>query len=330
MPTSSQMRCPPRTACRPEGPAQAPGGATSRSSSNLPDQVFNLSRSVRRPEQRATGEGVEGNDPFHPVSLGAIPRRPRSNRASWTCPARKRRAAETSRHANPTARSVRSNDAESANRADAGRLGALSRPGRPPRRPDGRRSRDATKVTPRRAPSEASLDRELNRLHDQIRVRASPDAAGGGTSLRTHVPRSGCWTWRPSLHERASSETRHGRRLFREWVRRVGSINAGRSRHALVGRRPGSSSVLPQPVGLPAGGRLRRSAGPGRTAGGERCASALRGPVAGATEARVIDPGTGAQAHGSIGRLLDGNVEEAQRTRRRSKALRSRARKRRS
>lgn len=51
-------------------------------------------------------------------------------------------------------------------------------------------------------------------------------------------------------------------------------------------------------------------------------------PNAGATEARVGDPGTGAQAHGSIGRFLGGNVEIAQRTRRRSKALRSRTRKR--
>jgi len=205
--------------------------------------VLNLSRSVRRPEQRATGEGAEGTDPFHPVSLGAILRRPRSNRASRTCPARTGRAAETSSDANPTARSVRLNHAESANRADAGCLGALYRPGRPPRWPDERRARGSTKVTPRRAPSEAPLDRELNRLHDQVRVRAGPGAAGGGTSLRTHVSRSGCWTWRPSLHERASSETRHGRRLLREWVRRVGSISAGRSRPELVGRRPGSSSV---------------------------------------------------------------------------------------
>lgn len=218
----------------------------------------------------------------------------------------------------------------SAKRADAGRLGALSRPGRPPRWQDERRARDSKKVTPRRAPSEVSLDRELTRLHDQVRVRASPGEAGGGTSLRTHVPRSGCWTWRPGLHERAPSGTRHGRQLFREWVRRVGSISAGRSRSELVGRRPGSSSVPTTACRLAGGWPACRPAGPDRTAGGRRRASAQRSPVAGATEARVIDPGTGAQAHGSIGRPFDGNVGGAQRTRRRSKALRSRTRKSRS
>jgi len=219
----SQTRC---STCR--------GRFADRSSERLARVRKALTRSTRSPWERSSGGHAR-------IERAGLVRHARAEQP------------KTSRDANPTARSERLNDRKSAKRADAGCLGALIRPGRPPRWYDERRARDSTKVTPRRALSEASLDRELTRLHDQVRVRASPGEAGGGTSLRTHVPRSGCWTWRPGLHERAPSGTRHGRQLFREWVRRVGSISAGRLRTELVGRRPGSSSV-PTPACRLAGG----------------------------------------------------------------------------
>lgn len=150
---------------------------------------------------------------------------------------------------------------------------------------------------------------------------------------RTHVPRSGCWTWCPSHQEGASPEAPEWRQLFRERVRRVGSTGAECSHTARVGRQPGRSQCQSQFLGSPgevprfAGGRPPRAACDRQRLRPRRAARCFgtsqhgRGGYRGARQRSW----KGSEAHGSIGRLLGGNVGTAQRIRRWSKALRSRA-----